>query len=252
MAAIISLLIIISFSLLTTRIGSLALIHTGLSKETANFQARSAYLGVGFTTKESEMVVNHPVRRKILTVLIFLGNAGVITTISSAIFSFISLEDSGFFSWEVLVLFLGLGSLIFLSQSRWVDKKLSVIINKALKKYTSLNVKDYYSLLHLSEDYRVTEIKAREHDWITGAPLSQLELHTEGLLVLGIKRSNGEYTGAPTGKTKINKDDVAIIYGSSSRLQSLDERKQGPLGDEEHSKAKQENSEVLHEPGERD
>ena len=120
------------------------------------------------------MVVNHPVRRKILTMLIFLGNAGVITTISSALFSFIQVEDSGLFSVEVLVFFSGLGLLIFLSQSKWVDRKLSVIINKALKKYTNLDVRDYYSLLHLSEDYRVTEIRAGEYDWITGGTLSDL------------------------------------------------------------------------------
>ncbi|MGA9324512.1 MAG: TrkA C-terminal domain-containing protein [Salegentibacter sp.] len=239
MTAIISLLIVISLSVLATRIGTLALVHTGISIETAKFQARSAYLGVGFTTGESEMVVNHPVRRKILTMLIFLGNAGVITTISSALFSFIQVEDSGLFSVEVLVFFSGLGLLIFLSQSKWIDRKLSVIINKALKKYTNLDVRDYYSLLHLSEDYRVTEIRAGEYDWITGGTLSGLELDAEGMLILGIKRSNGEYVGAPTGDTTINKGDIAIIYGQSSLLESLEKRKEGQSGNEEHKKAKE-------------
>ncbi len=86
MTAVISLLVIITLSVLATRIGAIAFVHTGISKEAAKFQARSAYLGVGFTTRESEMVVNDPVRRKILTILIFLGNAGIITTISSVIF----------------------------------------------------------------------------------------------------------------------------------------------------------------------
>lgn len=99
-----------------TRIGALELVHMGLSKEAANFQARSAFMGVGFTTSESELVVDNPVRRKFLTFLIFLGNAGVIKTISSVIFSFLSLERSNSFLMENLF-FLGLMFLFWVAQS---------------------------------------------------------------------------------------------------------------------------------------
>lgn len=235
---------IISLSVLATRIGTLALVHTGISKETAKFQARSAFMGVGFTTNESEMVVNHPVRRRILTILIFLGNAGIITTISSAIFSFISLEGSGFFSLEVLVLCSGLLLLIFLSRSKWIDRKLSVIINKALQRYTRLDVRDYYNLLHLEGDYMVQEIKAEESNWITGKSLQNLQLDKEGLLVLGIKRANGEYTGAPTGTTEVKEGDIAIIYGHSSLLESLGKRQEGEEGNQQHEDASKVKSEA--------
>lgn len=174
--------------MLATRIGAIALVQTGLSKEAAKFQARSAYLGVGFTTQESEMVVNDPVRRKFLTILIFLGNAGIITTISSVIFSFISIEESGFFSTEVLVFFSGLILLIALAKSSFVDRKLSLLIDKMLKKYTHLDVRDYYSLLHLEEDFRVSELKVKEEDWLNRNTLDQLKLDEEGVRVLGIKR----------------------------------------------------------------
>lgn len=237
MAAIISLLVIISLSILATRIGTIALVHTGLSKEVAKFQARSAYLGVGFTTRESEYVVNDPVRRKILTVLIFLGNAGIITTISSVIFSFISIEESGLISREVIVLISGLLLLIALSRSQFIDQKLSKVIDKALKKYTYLDVKDYYSLLHLEEDYKVSEIKVSEEGWLSNKTLEQLNLDAEGLLVLGIKRGNGKYVGAPMGKTSIKKDDIVILYGRTDDLQSLEKRKEGSSGDQDHQNA---------------
>lgn len=234
MAAIISLLVIISLSVLATRIGALALVHTGLSKEAAKFQARSAYMGVGFTTSESELVVNDPVRRKILTILIFLGNAGIITTISSVIFSFISIEESGFFSTEVVVLISGLLLLIFLSRSKFIDRKLSAVIDRALQRYTDLDVKDYYSLLHLEEDYRVSELKASGDDWLSGETLIDLQLDAEGVRVLGIKRENGNYIGAPVGKTQIRKGDIVILYGKTSTLQSIENRKKGSSGDDEH------------------
>lgn len=237
MTAVISLLVVISLSVLATRIGAIALIHTGLSKEAAKFQARSAYLGVGFTTQESEMVVNDPVRRKILTILIFLGNAGIITTISSVIFSFISIEESGFFSTEVMVLLSGLVILIALARSSFIDRKLSILIDKALKHYTDLDVKDYYSLLHLEENYRVSEIKVKKKDWLNRKTLNQLKLDEEGIRVLGIKRANGKYLGAPVGKTEIKENDVIILYGKIKTLQSLENRKEGSGGDEEHHHA---------------
>ncbi len=244
MTGIISLLLIISLSLLATRIGALALVHTGLAKEAANFQARSAFMGVGFTTQESEMVVNNPVRRKILTILMFLGNAGIITTISSVIFSFISLEQSGFLSTEVLVLISGLSLLLILSQSDWVDRKLSDVIDRALSQYTYLDVKDYYSLLHLSDDYRVSEIRVEEQNWLMNKNLEELDLAAEGVIVLGVKRGNGKYVGAPIGKTIIRKQDILILYGRIKLLEELEKRKEGSSGDREHENAVNEQEEI--------
>lgn len=90
MIAIISLLLVICISILITRIATVALAHTGLSKEAARFQARSAFTGAGFTTHESERVVNHPVRRRIILSLMLLGNAGVVTAVSSSMLTFVN------------------------------------------------------------------------------------------------------------------------------------------------------------------
>ncbi|PAU92668.1 potassium transporter TrkA [Aliifodinibius salipaludis] len=237
MVAIISLLVIISLSILITRIAATALIQTGISKDAARFQARSAFTGTGFTTNESEHVVNHPVRRKILMILIFLGSAGVISTISSLILSFISLERIGYISIEIVVLVVGLIALWFLVQSKWIDRKLSYLINRALNRYTTLEVRDYYSLLHLSDNYRVSEIKVEQQDWLADKTLNDLQLHDEGILVLGIKRSNGEYIGAPRGETKIYNDDTVTLYGRAELLESLDNRQKGQSGDQKHAEA---------------
>lgn len=237
MIAIISLLIIVTLSILVTRVSAVALTHTGLSKEAAAFQARSAFTGVGFTTGESEQVVNHPVRRKILYVLMLLGNAGIISAISSLILSFISIERTGFLSVEVLVMLAGLLSLWILSQSKWIDKQLSYLIDRALNRYTDLDIRDYYSLLHLSDNYRVSEIKVEEDDWIADRTLSDMKLRDEGILVLGIRRNNGDYVGAPRGQTRIYPKDTLLLYGRASLLEKLDTRVKGSAGDKAHDDA---------------
>ena len=83
MAALVSVLIVLTLSLLINRIATVALTLTGLSRQVASFQSRSAFTGVGFTTGEAEHIVSHPVRRRIIMLLMLLGNAGVVTTISS-------------------------------------------------------------------------------------------------------------------------------------------------------------------------
>lgn len=203
MIAIISLLIIISLSVLITRIAADALILTGLSKDSARFQARSAFTGSGFTTNESEQVVNHPVRRKILMMVIFLGSAGVISTISTVILSAISIDQTGYLSSEIYVLVGGLVVLWLLTRSSWIEQKLSHLINIALNRFTRLDVKDYYSLLHLTDNYRVSEIKVERQNWLAGNTLKDLQLNDESILVLGILREDGKYTGAPQGKLKV-------------------------------------------------
>ena len=53
MSAIIALLVIALVSLLAVRVGSTALMMTGLSWDTASFQAYSAFFGVGGTGRSS-------------------------------------------------------------------------------------------------------------------------------------------------------------------------------------------------------
>lgn len=244
MIAIITLLIILILSVLITRIAAAALVHTGLSKDSARFQARSAFTGTGFTTTESENVVNHPVRRKILMFLIILGSAGVISTISSLILSLISIDRQGYFSIEITVFVVGLIVLWILTQSEWIDRKLSILINRALNKFTRLDLKDYYSLLHLSENYRVSEIMIKEDDWLSNKTLKELKLNEEGILVLGIKRKDGEYIGAPRGKVKIKDGDSVILYGRASVLEELRDRLKGVSGDKNHEDAVSEQEKI--------
>ena len=88
MIGVASLLIVLVLALLITRVATVALRTTGLSHEAARFQARSAFSGVGFTTAESEDIVNHPARRRIVLGLMLLSSAGVVTTLGSLLLSF--------------------------------------------------------------------------------------------------------------------------------------------------------------------
>ena len=68
MTAVISFLVVLFISLLVVRIAGVALTVTGMPREAARFEARSAWSGTGFTTTQSEQIVRHPLRRRIVTV----------------------------------------------------------------------------------------------------------------------------------------------------------------------------------------
>jgi len=78
MLEVVSLLVVLVMSLIITRVATVALALTGMTQQSARFQARSALTGAGFTTTESERVVNHPVRRRVIMALMLMGNTGLV------------------------------------------------------------------------------------------------------------------------------------------------------------------------------
>jgi hypothetical protein len=247
MLAILTLLIVITLSIIINRVATIALVHTGLPIDSARFQSRSALTGAGFTTTESEEVMNHPVRRRIIGWLMLLGNAGIVTVISTLILTFVNRGSEISVMPRFIVLVIGTGTLFYLSQSKLVNRYLSKAIDRLLNKYSSLKVQDYASLMHLSKDYRIAELLVNEGDWLANRTLKETKLSEEGLLVLGINRRQGEYIGTPRGTTEIIPADILIMYGRIDEIKSVDIRRKTKRGDIQHKKAVKQQQEIIKE-----
>lgn len=247
MAALVSLLIVVSLSLLINRIATVALTLTGLSRESARFQARSAFTGAGFTTDEAENIVTHPVRRRIVMFLMLLGNVGIVTTISSLMLTFVNTVGPSQWLFRFLSLSIGLFALWCIATSKWVDHYLSRVIHWALQRWTRLEVRDYASLLHLCGEYTVTQLTVKPQDWLASRRLEELNLDKEGITVLGIHRHNDRYVGAPKADTCIHPHDTLILYGRLPLLADLDERCADWEGEQSHRKAMADQERVIAE-----
>jgi hypothetical protein len=208
---------------------------TGMSRESSRFQARSAFFGVGFTTSESESVVNHPVRRRIVAWLILLGNAGVVSVLGTLIISFGGQRNDVLI--RAVVLAAGLLLLALLAASRPVDRLLTRVIRRALGRWSDIDVRDYSAVLELHGGYTVSELLIEEQDWLAGWRLSQVTLRDEGVIVLGVHRGGGTNLGAPDGDTIIRAGDVLTVYGLEERVAELDRRAHGEAGDAAHADA---------------
>jgi hypothetical protein len=232
--AVVTVFVVLLASLLIARVGAVALTLTGMSRESARFQARSAFFGVGFTTNEAESVVGHPVRRRIIAWLILLGNAGVISILGSLVISFGGERDT---LAHVAVLLAGLVVLAVLASSRPVDRVLTRVIRRVLTRWTDLEVRDYAAVLELEGGYTVAEMLVEPQDWIAGRRLGAVTLRDEGVVVLGVHRGGGAYVGAPDGDTLIASGDVLTLYGREDRVAELDRRARGTAGEAAHRAA---------------
>ena len=243
MVAALTLLFVLIVNMTLTRIATVALVHTGLGRETARFQARSAYTGVGFTTNEAEGIVTHPVRRRIVMWLMLVGNVGIVAVLSSLILSLVNLEMRGGGWVTVGILGGGLLLLATLGTNKYIEQAMSRVISAGLNRWTELDTRDYARLLHLREDYGVTELRVEADDWVAGKTLKDTGLAKEGIIVLGVECANGHFIGAPSVDTQLRSGDRLLLYGRTPRIAELD-RREFDTGDERHSDAVSEHARI--------
>lgn len=220
MVALLTVLAVALTSLLIARVAVVALVLTGMPRETARFQARSALSGTGFTTAEAESMVRHPVRRRIVMGLMLLGSAGLVTAVASLILSFGD-ASSGQSAVRIGALLAGLTALFVLSRSRWFDRWLSVVVARLLRA-RGFGARDFVTLLQLNGPYVVSELRVTETGWARGR--TPAEIREEGAIVLGILRRDGEYLGVPERSRRIEEGETLVLYGPGDRIVAIDER----------------------------
>lgn len=252
MAGIVSFFVIVILSLVVVRIATVLLLLSGLSEDAAKFQARSAFTGTGYTTREAENVVGHPFRRRVVMFLMLLRNFGFVSVISTLIISFLGTETNVQVLLRIGIIVGGLLLVYAVSRSRLLDRGLRRVVLRALRNSTVVRVADYENLLNLSGEYEVIESPVHDDSWLAGRSLAELELGAEGVLMLGIRRADGYFVGAPTGSSRVVAGDHVIMYGRDTALREVSERTAGKGGDEQHLEAVRRQREWGKGPLERD
>lgn len=211
-------LLVILVSFLFVRAASIALMMTGLEKYKARFQALSAFSGTGFTTKEAEVVVNHPKRRNIIRYLMIMGNAGIATVIVTATSSFTT--SSGYqIPLNVVVLLIGIFLIYKLAKSRGFIRKWENYIEMRLIKSAQFEEGSTEDLLRFMEGYGLVKKIVPEDSTLIGQSLTKLKLNKMGILVLGIEREN-RWIPTPKANEILQSFDRLVVYGPLDALKS--------------------------------
>lgn len=221
MGALLTLLVIVTVSLIIVRVGATALMMTGLSWDTANFQSYSAFFGVGFTTREAELVVDHPIRRRIIRDLILAGNVGLTSVLATVVVTFVQINSMGAMlrtgGWIVggLVVFLLIVNLPI------VKRLLDVLIRFTLHRAGVVHALDYELLLRVESGYCISEVEILEDCMLANRPLKNSRPADHGIIVLGITRKGGDFIGAPGPDDAIRLGDVVTVYGRDDDIKKV-------------------------------
>jgi hypothetical protein len=219
------LVIIVSF--IVVRVGAIAFELTGLEWSLAKFQSLSCFTGTGFTTKEAELITGNPSRRKIASVLMILGNAGLVTliaTFANSLRPVMSVPEIEipflhlifpFWLLPVVNLVIIIVSTYFIykvfTNSKFT-KKLTGFLKVKIIQRDIVKMVSFEELLVSSGGYGLISINIEQDNPILNKELKDSELKKEDMVVLAIER---EKTTIPNPKpeTKILLGDRLICFG---------------------------------------
>lgn len=183
---------------------------TGLSEEKARFQVVSLLTGSGFTTKESELITQHPTRRKLAQIVMVLGYLGFLTGIS---FLVEILQKS--FSIKTLIIFSTFViAMIFLLKNKFflhffdefIEK---LLLKKFLKPGSSVKT---YKLINRAKGYGVYNILIDDNSILVGVNLKDSNLKPHNMIILNVDKGN-QFIGFPHHDYIIEKGDNILLYG---------------------------------------
>ena len=94
MGAALSIVILFAISSTIVRVAAVFLEHTGISRDVARVQAMSALSGTGFTTSESELILQTPERRRILVILMITGSVGLASVVATVVVGAFGIKET--------------------------------------------------------------------------------------------------------------------------------------------------------------
>lgn len=213
------LLIAILVSFIVVRIGGFALQLTGIEPDVARFQALSAFSGTGFTTREAERVVGNRTRRRIVTILIILGNAGMVTVIATLVASFTQVSGYAWFFIRLAIIIggiFGLYQLIIRSNfgrriPAWLQRP---VMNRILKEAPAAE-----EIFHVEKDWAISLVMIKGSSNIIGLSVTDITAE-EDIEVLAIDRA-GTYLTRPNWDEKIAEGDRLLVYANKKSVKRI-------------------------------
>lgn len=219
MIFVIPVLLVVAISAFVVKIATIALRMTGLNERTAHFQALSAFTGTGFTTHDSELVLENNTRRNIIMVLMIFGNAGLVTVITTLVISFgrgnmpLLLTNAGI---VLVVLFMLFKIFTHKGIERFVNDK----IEAGLEKSSSFRKRPIEEIVRIAKNYGIAEVNIRKNYQDTGKTLSESSFRENDILILAIEREN-TVIPAPKATDRISINDTLICYGKLSSIERI-------------------------------
>lgn len=195
---------------------------TGLREDKARFQAVSCMTNSGFTTKESELILNSTVRRNLARVMMLFGYLFSVTGVSLLVNLFIRSSGNQIDWMTILYSLIFLVVILVITRSKWIIRKFDDLVERLAKNKKKGSFFNNIRVLEMFHDKLIAEV------FVTCIPpeikdktlLETNFRHTYKLNVLLIKRGDAIINHV-ISSDQIKQGDRVLIYGSKSHIIDL-------------------------------
>jgi hypothetical protein len=218
-------------SFVVVRIGAVAFQLTGLEWSVAKFQSLSCFTSTGFTTKEAELITSNRQRRRIASMLIVTGHAGLVTliaTLANSLRTYTLIGDKlsrpvlPFPLPAFLVSVMPLINLVIIVTAAYLvykiftnsrfAKRLTDILRKKLIKAEAFKTVSFEEFLLATGGYGVSKIMVTSKSPVLDKTLAKSDLRSQDITVLAIVRDDDTIPN-PRANVKIIEGDELICFG---------------------------------------
>lgn len=216
MPSLIALVVILAAAYVIVVAGASAYELTGLERDQALFQSLSAFTGAGFTTIQSEKVVEHRARRRITMALIITGYAAAATVIATLVQS-VQVKSVYDGVWHLGIAF-GAVSIAF---GVWRSNGL-LHLNDFIRRWVANRVVHepvlHEDLFKYKPGFGITRVEVPEGSRVVGRRLHELNLKELQLQILLIEMEDDTVV-VPDGNYLLEPLSHLVIFGRLSAVQ---------------------------------
>jgi len=188
---------------------------TGMTIEKARFQVISLLTGTGYTTKESELIAQHPTRRKLASALMVTSYVSTLTFIS---FLVNMLSKSLINAKSILAITIFIVCAIMFFKSSLLEKIEDIIehiVENSLL-WKKINSR-YLNFITKHKGYSICEVYLSENSDIIGVSIEESKLSFIEIKVLNIDQGH-ELINFPKPDYIFRANDKLTVYGNTHSI----------------------------------
>ena len=217
--SLIVILVIMVVLWLLVEILSVVFKMTGLELYKARFQIISIITHTGFTTRESELITQHSLRRRLTSILMIVSYVAQVTLIS--LFVNILINNQRQLIYAGALLLLCTLFIVIITRTEYVSDKFNIFVEKLLsKRIASQKKMSIDQVLKLSKDFGVFEFVLDEDNPYCNLKLSDSNLSNKQIHILKVDRGSNT-VDFPDADFTLNQGDRLVIYGRTSSVTEI-------------------------------
>ena len=209
--------------LVLVEVFSIAMKMTGLDIEKARFQVLTLLTSTGFTTRESELIVQHSTRRKIAKMVMIFGYVATATLVT-VLFRTLTELSGALRILDLLYLlpgFMVFAAVLMIMRSKYLINRLDHFIEfrvlASMQRNKRLPVEE---VLKLNEEYGVAEVIIDEDSPLIGKALKDSGLKANYIQVLNIEGAT-HMIHFPTKDDVFELGDKVVVYGRMDKIKAI-------------------------------